>query len=108
MDVQRYCTPSGRDAVLQWIRSLGDARIQGAVLARIARLEAGNCGDCRAVGYGVWELRIHLGPGYRVYFARIGHNELLLLGGGTKGSQARDIDLAKWRLEDFSSRRNVP
>ena len=108
MDIQRYCAPSGRDAVLQWIRSLEDARIQGAVLARIARLEAGNFGDCRTVGHGVWELRIHFGPGYRVYFARIGRDALLLLGGGTKGSQARDIPVAQWRLEDFSSRRNVP
>lgn len=108
MDLQRYCTPSGRDAVLQWIRSLGDARIQGAVLARIARLQAGNFGDCRAVSHGVWELRIHIGPGYRMYFARIGREALLLLGGGGKGSQVRDIRLAQWRLEDFSSRRNVP
>jgi putative addiction module killer protein len=108
MDIQRYCTPSGRDAVLRWIRSLGDVRIQGAVLSRIARLEAGNFGDCKAVGFGVWELRIHLGPGYRVYFARIGQDGLLLLGGGTKGSQVRDIHMAQWRLEDFSTRRNVP
>ncbi|MBY5940371.1 type II toxin-antitoxin system RelE/ParE family toxin [Halomonas sp. DP5N14-9] len=65
------------------------------VLARLRRVELGNVGDCEAVGEGGSELRIHYGPGYRVSFVQKGHELIILLAGGDKSSQARDIELAK-------------
>ena len=77
-----------------WFRGLGD-RAKQVILARLTRVEQGNFGDCRSVGDGVRELRIDVGPGYRVYFVRRGPAVYLLLTGGNKGSQKRDIDQAK-------------
>lgn len=65
------------------------------ILVRIRSAEAGNFGDCEPVGDGVSEMRIHTGPGYRVYFTRRGETVYLLLAGGNKSSQKRDIVLAK-------------
>lgn len=78
-----------------WFRGLGDLRAKQVILARLTRVEQGNFGDCRSVGDGVRELRIDVGPGYRVYFVRRGPAVYLLLTGGDKGSQKRDIDQAK-------------
>jgi putative addiction module killer protein len=78
-----------------WFRDLADQQAQDRIVARLIRLEQGNFGDCRSVGDGVRELRIDVGPGYRVYFVRRGPAVYLLLTGGDKGSQKRDIDQAK-------------
>ena len=64
-------------------------------MARLTRIEQGNFGDCKSVGEGVLELRIDFGPGYRVYFVRSGPAVYLLLTGGEKSSQTRDIEQAK-------------
>lgn len=77
----------------RWFRDLQDDA-QGKIQLRIDRLEAGNPGDPKAVGRGVFEMRIHWGPGYRVYFAWQGRTCILLLAGGDKGSQERDIRCA--------------
>jgi putative addiction module killer protein len=78
-----------------WFRSLADRRAKQVILARLTRVEQGNFGDIRSVGEGVSELRIDVGPGYRVYFVRRGPAVYLLLTGGDKGSQKRDIEEAK-------------
>jgi putative addiction module killer protein len=78
----------------QWIDGLRDVRGRAKVQARIERLAAGNPGDVEPVGEGVSELRIDYGPGYRVYFKRQGRFILLLLAGGDKGSQDKDIKTA--------------
>jgi putative addiction module killer protein len=78
-----------------WFRDLADQQAQDRIVARLIRLEQGNFGDCRSVGDGVRELRIDVGPGYRVYFVRRGPAVYLLLTGGDKGSQKRDVDQAK-------------
>ncbi|MCA3716716.1 MAG: type II toxin-antitoxin system RelE/ParE family toxin [Brevundimonas sp.] len=78
-----------------WIRSLRDATARAIVARRIRRVALGNLGDTRSVGEGVSELRIHHGPGYRVYYVRRGDTVIVLLCGGDKASQTRDIDRAK-------------
>jgi putative addiction module killer protein len=74
-----------------WLAELKDKKAKARILARIRSAEAGNLGDCEPVGEGVSEMRIHYGPGYRVYFTRIGSVVYLLLSGGDKSSQSRDI-----------------
>mgnify|MGYP001575160826 CR=1 FL=1 len=78
----------------QWLDGLRDLHARARVQARIERLAAGNAGDVEAVGEGVLELRIHYGPGYRVYFKYIGREVVLLLAGGDKRTQAKDIKTA--------------
>lgn len=72
-----------------------DARARALVAARLNRLAYGLAGDVAAVGDGISELRIHYGPGYRVYFQQRGTTLVILLCGGSKGSQARDIETAR-------------
>lgn len=104
MEVRRYCAPDGTDCFGSWTASLADTRARAAVLVRVARLAAGNFGDCKSVGGGILELRIDHGPGYRVYFARVGIEVVLLLGGGDKRRQRQDIRLALERLKDYRRR----
>jgi putative addiction module killer protein len=77
-----------------WIDGLHDIRARARILARIERLAAGNPGDVKPVGEGVSELRINYGPGYRVYYKKQGQKVVILLPGGDKSTQARDIKTA--------------
>jgi putative addiction module killer protein len=91
------------DTFANWFEDLGDRRAKVRIQARIDRMELGNFGDVAAVGEGVSELRIHYGPGYRVYFVQRGTIVFVLLSGGDKSSQNVDIKNAKEiakRLED--------
>lgn len=81
------------DAFAEWIERIRDTAAAARIAARIDRLAEGNPGDVRPVGGGVSELRIHHGPGFRVYFVRDGDDIVLLLG-GTKRTQAKDIKSA--------------
>ena len=76
----------------QWLQNLRDLRARAKVQVRIERLIGGNPGDVRPVGSGVSELRIDYGPGYRVYYQQKGYRLIILLVGGDKSSQARDIE----------------
>jgi putative addiction module killer protein len=78
-----------------WIGALRDLRAVAKIDVRIGRLRLGNFGDMRPVGDSVSELRVDFGPGYRVYFTKVGDKIVVLLCGGDKGSQARDIEIAK-------------
>jgi len=78
-----------------WLSKLKDVRAKARIILRIRSAERGNFGDCESVGAGVSEMRIHFGPGYRVYFTRVGDVVYTLLRGGTKSSQKRDIVKAK-------------
>jgi putative addiction module killer protein len=87
-----------------WERLLRDSRARAAIAARIFRLANGLAGDVSPVGGGVSELRIHYGPGYRIYFQQRGNELVILLCGGDKASQQRDIETAKrlalaWRTQ---------
>ncbi|PRC93803.1 type II toxin-antitoxin system RelE/ParE family toxin [Solimicrobium silvestre] len=78
-----------------WLNDLSDTTVRGVVVARIKRLERGLMGDVESVGDGVSELRIHIGAGWRVYFTQRGTQIIVLLVGGSKRTQKRDIKRAK-------------
>ena len=79
------------DKFEKWLRSIVDIRSRRKITLRIQRLKLGNFGDYKSVGKEVYELRIHFGPGYRVYFAKKGELFVILLVGGDKSSQSKDI-----------------
>ncbi len=83
------------DIFAQWFRKLKDRRAKDRIVVRIRRMEMGNPGDVKSVGGGVQEARISYGPGYRLYFTQEGDALIILLCGGDKSSQAKDIDKAK-------------
>lgn len=82
------------DVYVKWLDGLRDVRARARVLARVERLLAGNPGDGEPVGEGVSALRINYGPGYRVYYKQQGRALVILLAGGDKSSQSRDIKIA--------------
>lgn len=89
----------------KWRLRLRDQRIRALIASRLDRLAFGNACDVRPVGQGVSELRIDHGPGYRIYFVKRGKTIIILLSGGDKSTQAKDIKMAKrlaaeWREED--------
>ena len=89
------------EAYIKWLDSLRDVRARARVLVRVERLAAGNPGDVRPVGEGVSELRINYGPGYRVYFKKQGRMIVVLLAGGDKRTQSRDIETALRLAKDL-------
>ena len=82
------------DIFVKWLDSLNDIRARARILARIERLVGGNPGDVKPVGEGVSELRIDCGPGYRVYYKKQGRSLIILLAGGDKRTQSRNIKTA--------------
>ena len=105
MEVLHYLTEDGADLYQDWIDRLRDLRARVAVDRRVERLVNGNFGDRKFCRDGVWELRIDVGPGYRVYYAQAGSTLVLLLCGGDKRSQDRDITQAVACWDDFQRRR---
>jgi len=108
MDIIRYVTASGEDVIGDWLCGLTDVRTRAKIAARLARLAAGNFGDCKALGHGVRELRIDWGPGYRVYYAMAGRTCVLLLCGGDKRRQSADIKRAIEYWKDYKKRAGRP
>lgn len=98
MIVREYLTADGRNPFREWLGTL-DVAVRARVQARMLRFELGNLGDHKSVGAGVWEARLAFGPGYRTYFGKDGNSIIVLLTGGAKASQARDIRRAQefWR-----------
>ena len=86
----------------RWVGSLRDRRAKARINARLRSLSLGNFGDSSYVGDGIFEMRIHYGPGYRLYYLREGATIVVLLCGGDKGSQRRDIEQAKRLALDWS------
>jgi putative addiction module killer protein len=102
-EITHYLNPNGRDAFADWRASVKDSKARIAIDRRINRIELGNFGDHGSCREGVWELRIDVGPGYRVYYAVVGNSVVLLLCGGDKRSQDTDIaracaNLQTWQL----------
>ena len=90
------------DEFADWLDGLDDRRASARILARLTSAEHGNFGDCEPVGEGVSEMRVHFGPGYRVYFTRSGQTVYVLLCGGDKSTQAKDIKTAKRLAAEWS------
>ncbi len=103
-EVLVYSRSDGSEPFSDWLRGLRDGTARSRIRQRIARVRLGNFGDARSLGDGLFELRVHFGPGYRVYFGREGDRIVILLSGGDKGSQKRDIERAKRYWKDQRSR----
>lgn len=104
LEIVRFQAADGTEPVSEWLRAIKDKQVQARIRIRIQRVAAGNFGDCEPVGDGISELREHFGPGYRVYLARRGKALVVLLCGGTKKSQAADIELARRYWADWKRR----
>lgn len=104
IEIKEYLTADNRSPFAEWLNDLRDQTIRARVMVRINRVRLGNFGDCKPVGDGVLELRMMFGPGYRVYLAREGQSVVLLLCGGDKNSQDRDIERAKQHWNEYRSR----
>ncbi len=105
IEVFEYQTEDKRSPYRDWLASLRDREARVRVRARINRVRVGNFGDSRTVGGGVNELRIDYGPGYRIYFGREGSAVVLLLCGGDKRTQSRDIAQAQVYWAEYQRRR---
>ena len=92
--IKEYIAGDGKNHFREWFESLKDIKAQAKIDIRIGRLRLGNFGDAKGVGHGVYELRIHTGPGYRVYYGLDGNTIVLLLFGGDKRTQKKDIKKA--------------
>lgn len=104
IEIVQYETAPGNCPFAAWFDDL-DARTSAKVRTAIARIETGNLGDVKPVGEGVSERRIDFGPGFRVYFGQDGPRLVILLVGGTKKRQQRDIDQAKAYWQDYKHRK---
>ena len=105
MEIRHYLTASGRDLFQEWLNDLGDLKGRVIIQRRIDRIVNENFGDHRFCQDGVWELRIDFGPGYRVYYAQESATIVLLLWGGSKGSQSADIKQAVRYWLDYQRRK---
>jgi len=106
-NIQPYQDANGNYPFENWLTRLRDRTARVKIQARLDRLSLGNFGDSRFVGDGVYELRINYGAGYRIYFGQVGSRVILLLCAGDKGSQERDIQLAKFYWRDYAKRKGT-
>lgn len=105
-EIRLYLRPDGSCPFEQWLEGLRDRRARAKIRQSLDRIELGNMGDFKPVGKGVLEARIKYGPGYRVYFTRAGLQIVLLLCGGDKKTQNKDILRAQQYWMDFQKSKN--
>ena len=99
-ELQIYQNPNGREPFTEWLESR-DQKTQERIQARLDRLVGGNFGDWRSVGEGISEIRLDFGAGYRIYFGEVRNTIVLLLCGGDKSTQTRDIERAKTYWQEY-------
>jgi putative addiction module killer protein len=108
MQIEQYKTEDGVDVFQEWFTTLRDRQAKVHISRRLIRISTGNLGQVRALRKGVWELKIDVGPGYRLYYAQADQTLILLLCGGDKGSQDADITRAVGYWEDYQQRVRRP
>jgi putative addiction module killer protein len=106
--VREYQTAEGKIPLTECLQGIRDGTTRGRIVARLDRLKAGLLGDWKSVGDGVCELRIDHGPGYRVYYGQEGQTLILLLCGGDKSTQVKDIEKAHAYWKDYKARLPKP
>ena len=104
MEIQEYLDTHGRSSFARWFNRL-DAQAAAKVVTALVRMEQGNLSNAKSVGAGVLECRIDFGPGYRVYFGRDGDVLIILLGGGTKKRQQKDIKITQDLWQEYRRRK---
>ncbi|NBU58951.1 MAG: type II toxin-antitoxin system RelE/ParE family toxin [Betaproteobacteria bacterium] len=104
MDIRSYETEDGRSPFAEWFDDL-DATAAAKITTALTRLGLGNTSNVKGLGSGVFEVKIDFGPGYRVYFGKDGQELVILLGGGTKKKQQRDIERAQDCWKDYKDRK---
>jgi putative addiction module killer protein len=103
-EVLIYSTLSGKEPLTEWVNGLKDTSSRSRIRTRFARILSGNLGEYKYLSDGVSELKLDFGPGYRIYYSDLDNIILLLLCGGDKSSQARDIKKATTYLNDYKER----
>ena len=104
MEIRVYVGRDRKRPFIDWLKKLRDQRARDRIHNQLDRLRLGNAGNYNSVGNGVYELRIHYGPGYRVYYGKTSKHIILLLCGGNKASQRKDINRAKQYWMDYRRR----
>ena len=102
--VSEYIDERGKSPYAEWHNRL-DARAAAKVSTALYRLEQGNFSNTKGVGGGIFEYKLDFGPGYRIYFGKDGERVVIILGGGTKKRQQRDINAAKAYWQDYKARK---
>lgn len=106
IEIREYLRNDNSSPFSEWFNSL-NSQAAAKVTAYLIRIEGGNTSSLKSIGAGVFESRIHWGPGYRIYFGLEGNNIMILLGGGTKKQQQRDISVAKELWEEYKERKKT-
>jgi putative addiction module killer protein len=104
IELRGYVDKSGRQCFATWFDGL-DAQAAARVTVALTRMEQGNLSNVESVGAGVYERKIDFGPGYRIYFGKDGERLIILVGGGTKRRQQKDIETAQARWSDYKRRK---
>lgn len=104
IEVRQYIDRQGRNSFNHWFENQ-DGVTRARIAIALARLEAGNFSAAKGLGAGIFELRLHFGPGYRVYFGRDGETIVILLGGGTKKRQEEDIKAARALWQEYKGQK---
>ena len=103
-EIKIYATEEGKEPFRERLDNLKDVDTRALIFQRLQRIKLGNFGDCKPISEGLWEFRIHHKAGIRIYYAQVGQYLILIIGGGDKRSQERDIIRAKKYLEDYKRR----
>lgn len=105
-ELKNYLTLDGKSPFEQWLNSIQNKKTQAIIDNRLRRVRLGNLGDYKSVGGGIFELRIDYNSGYRIYFGQVGTTIILLLCGGDKSTQKKDILKAQEYWQDYANREN--